>query len=66
MNPTFVARLDEELHVSIHEWDRHRNCRAIREYKVRILPELLDHAEYVVPTAAIEARAVIPKLVYDL
>ena len=59
MNPSFVACFDEKLDVSIHERNRHSNGGAVRQDKVRVMTELFDHAENVIPSTAIQARTVI-------
>lgn len=61
-----MAGLDEELDVRIHEWDGHGHGGTVGKDEVGVLAEALDGAEDVVPSAAVEAGAVIAKLVDDL
>jgi hypothetical protein len=61
-----VARLDQQLDVGVHERHRHGHGAAVRQHKRRVVAEALDHAENVVPAAAVEARAVVAQLVDDL
>ena len=53
MYPSFVACLNEELDVGIHKGDRHCDCGAVRQDKVDVLAELLDHTKDVIPSTAI-------------
>src|SRR5438874_11272835 len=66
MGTSPVTRLDEKLRVRAHERPRHRHLRAIRQYELGPIPELLDDAEDVVPAARVEPARVIAKLVQDL
>ena len=66
MYPSFVACLDEELDVGIHKRDRHCDCGAVRQDKVDVLAEFLNHAKDVIPSTAIQARTVITQLKDDL
>ena len=61
-----VAGLDEQLRVGAHERDRHRHVRPVGEHELLPVPELLDHAEDVVPAARIQAGRVLAQLVEDL
>jgi len=61
-----VAGLDEEFDVGFHEWHCHGNSAAIWEYEVGVLSEAFDHAEHVVPPAAVETGTVFAELVDDL
>jgi hypothetical protein len=61
-----VARLDQQLHVGVHERHRHGDGTAVRQHEGRVVAEALDDAEDVVPAAAVEAGAVVAQLVYDL
>ena len=61
-----MARLDEELAVGAHERHRHRHRGPVGQHELGPVPELLDHAEDVVPAARVEARGVIAQLVEDL
>lgn len=66
VHPTLMARLDQQLHIRIHEWHRHGHCAAIWQHKVGVLAELLDCREDVVPAPAVEARRVLAQLIDDL
>jgi hypothetical protein len=48
VNTSFVARLDEELDIGVHERHGHRNITAIRENKLGVIAEFLDKTEDVV------------------
>ena len=61
-----MACLYEQLYISIHEWYGHGNRRAVWQDKIGILAELFDHAKDIVPSAAVQPRAVISQLVYNL
>ena len=61
-----VAGADEQLGVGAHERHGHRHLRPVGQHEVRPVPELLDHAEDVVPAPGVEARGVLPQLVEDL
>ena len=61
-----VARLDEELAVRAHERHRHRHRGPVGQHELGPVPELLDHAEDVVPAAGVEAGGVLAQLVEDL
>ena len=61
-----VAGLDEQLRVGAHERDGHRHGRAVGEHELLPVPELLDHAEDVVPAARVQAGRVLAQLVEDL
>lgn len=66
MNLTSVAGLDQKLDVRIHEWNSHGHRVTIWQDEVGVLSEALDDAENVVPSTAVEAGAVVAKLVDDL
>ncbi len=66
MYPSFVARFDEQLHISIHKRNSHRYGRTIWQNKIWILTELLDHTKDIIPSTAIEASTVIAELIDDL
>ena len=61
-----VARPHEQLGVGAHERHGHRQLRAIRQDERRVVAELLDRAEQVVPAARVEPRGVLAQLVQDL
>lgn len=60
-----MACLDEKTDIGVHEGHGHGDARSIWEDEVGILAELLDDAEDVVPSAAVETCAVIPEFVDD-
>ena len=66
MHASFVARLYEQLYISIHERYGHGHRRSVWQDEIGVLAELLDHAEDIIPSTAIQPRAVISELVYDL
>ena len=66
MHSSLVARLDEEIAVALHEVLGHAHEHAVRKETIRMIPERLDIAEYVVPTATIETCRVLLQLVEDL
>lgn len=53
-------------YVGIHEGDGHGDRGTVGKDEVGVLPELLDDAEDVVPTTAVETGRVIPELIDDL
>lgn len=61
-----MACLNQQLHICVHERNRHRNRRTIWQNKIRILTELFDHAEDIVPTTTIQPRAVVTEFIDDL
>ena len=61
-----VAGLDEELDVGAEKRLVHRHLATIGEERGRLVRELLDVAEDVVPPAAVEAGRVLAELVEDL
>jgi hypothetical protein len=61
-----VASLDEKLDIRIHERNSHGNSGTVWQHEVGVLAEPLDGAEDVVPSAAVEAGAVVAELVDDL
>src|SRR3569833_1999783 len=66
VHATLVARLDQQLDVGVHEGHRHGDGGAVGQHEARVLAELLDDGEDVVPAAAVAARAVVAQLVDDL
>ena len=66
MYASFVACLYKQLYISVHERYGHGHRRAVWQDKIGVLAELLDHAKDIVPPAAIQPRAMISELVYDL
>lgn len=61
-----MTSLDQELHVCVHERDGHGHRRSIGEDEIGIVAEFLDDAEDVIPSSAIESRAVISEFVDNL
>ena len=49
-----VARLDEQAHIRVHEWRRHADVRAVGQHELRVVPELFDEAEDVVPASTVQ------------
>lgn len=66
VDAALVAGLDEQLDVGVHKGDGHCDGGSVRQDKVCVVAELLDGAEDVVPSAAVEAGAVVTELVDDL
>ncbi len=60
-----VAGLHQQLGVRPHERDGHRDLRAVGKHERRVLAELLDDAEDVVPATGIQPGGVIAQLVED-
>ena len=58
--------LIEQLRVGAQEGLVHRDLRAVGQDERRVVAELLDEAEDVVPAAAVEAGGVLAQLVEDL
>ena len=61
-----VAGLHQQLAVGAHERHRHRHRGTIGKDELGPMPELLDHAEDVVPAPRVEACRVLAQLVEDL
>ena len=66
VNPAPMARLDEKLHVGREKPLVHRDLRTIRQDRRGIFRALLDEAEDVVPSAAVEAGRVLAQLAEEL
>ena len=66
MNASFVAGLDQQFDVSIHERHGHRDGRSVRKDEVGILTELFNNAEDVIPSTAVESGTMITELEDDL
>lgn len=66
MYAALVTGLDQQLDVRIHERYCHSDCRTVWQYEIRILAELLNHAEDVVPSATVQTSAMVAKLIDDL
>ena len=65
MRAAAVAGLHQELGVRPHERHGHRDLCAVGKHERRVLAELLDDAEDVVPAAGIQPGGVIAQLVED-
>ena len=65
MDVSPMTRLDTEQRIRMHEMCRHRYLCAISEDKIALVPKLLDAAEDVVPTSAIEPGRVFTQLVQN-
>ncbi len=61
-----VARLHQQLGVGPHERARHRHVARSGRTNWRVVPELLDDREDVVPPAGVEPGGVLAQLVEDL
>lgn len=61
-----MAGLDQKLNIRVHEWNSHGHRVTVWQNKVGVLSEALDDTENVVPSAAVEAGAVVAKFVDDL
>ena len=61
-----MTRPNEQLHIRIHERDSHCHRRTVWQNKIRILAELLDNTEDIVPTTAIQPGTMISQLIDDL
>ena len=61
-----VAGGDEQVGVGLHEGHGHRHLVAVGEHPGRVVAELLDHREDVVPSPGVEPGGVVPQLVEDL
>ena len=66
MDSSFMASLDQELDICIHERDCHRHSRPIWQHKIGVVAKLLDHTENVIPSATIQPRTMITKFVDNL
>ena len=66
MGAAAVTGLDQQVDIGLQERSVHRQGAAIRQHEIRPVPELLDVAEDVVPSPAIEAGDVRAHLVQDL
>lgn len=66
VNATAMACANQELDVRVHEGDGHGDVGAIGEDEAGAVTEALDKGEDVIPSAAVEAGAMVSKLVDDL
>jgi hypothetical protein len=55
VHAALVAGLDQQLHVCIHEWHRHGHGASVGKHELRVVAELLDDAENVVPASTVES-----------
>ena len=63
---SLVAGLNQEPHVSIHETRLHCHVLSVRKHGALIQTPLLDEAEDVVPSSAVQAARVMAKLEQNL
>jgi hypothetical protein len=61
-----VTRLDEQLGIAFQKVRVHRHERSVRQDEVGVARELLDEAEDVIPSSAVEPRRMIAEFVQDL
>lgn len=66
MYAPFMTSLNQQLYICIHEWNSHCHRRAVGQNKGRVLAELLDDTEDVVPSATVQTSTMITELIYDL
>ena len=66
VRPAAMATADHIQAVRPHEMRRHRHLRAVRHHKFRPVAELLDEAENVIPTPAVQSRRMLPQFVQNL
>lgn len=60
-----VAGLDQQPDVGIHERHSHGNIGPIRQHELRVVTELLDEGEDVIPTSTVQTGAVVTQFVDD-
>ena len=70
-----MARFNQELHICIHERDRHGDIATIGEYELRMITELLDETENVIlgvsyvekgqiyPSTTVQSRRMISQFI---
>lgn len=58
-----VASLDQQLNIRLHKGHGHCNSAPIRQDELRVVPELFNDAEDVIPAPTVETRAVLTELV---
>jgi hypothetical protein len=61
-----MASLDQETNISVHEWTGHGDGGSIWKDEARMLTELLNHGEDIIPSSTVEAGGVIPQFIDDL
>jgi hypothetical protein len=66
MHASPMTCLDEQFNICVHERNGHGDGITVGKNKIRVLAETLDGVEDVVPSATIEARRMIAKLINDL
>jgi hypothetical protein len=66
MYSTLVTCLNKQFYICIHERYCHCYCGPIGKYEIGILPEFLDNAEDIIPSAAIQTCTMVPEFVDDL
>jgi len=66
MHSSSMTGLDEQLHICVHERDSHCHCRAVWQDKIRVVAELLNHTENIIPPTTIQPRAMIAQLIDNL
>jgi hypothetical protein len=66
MDTSLVAGLDQESNICVHERNGHGNRSTVRQDEVGVVAELLDEGKDVVPSSAVQAGAVVTKLIDDL
>ena len=60
-----VAGMDQQVHIRAEKMAVHGDQRAVRQHEARLVVELLDEAENVVPTPAVQTGRVVPKFPQD-
>lgn len=63
MDTTLMAGFDQQLNIRLHKRNSHRDVASVREHELRIIPELFDDRENVVPATTVETRAVLTEFV---
>jgi hypothetical protein len=66
VNTTLVAGLNEKLNIRGHERNGHSDVVTLGKNKFRVVSQLLDKREDVVPSTTVKTRRVLTKLVDDL
>lgn len=66
MDTTTVAGLNQQPDVGVHEGNSHGDIGTVRQDEVRVLAEVLDEGEDVIPAATVETSAVVTELIDDL
>lgn len=63
MHASAVAGFNQQLNIRIHKRHSHCDSAPVRQDELRIVPELLDDAEDIIPAPTVEARAVLTELI---